>query len=242
MKIAAAQTKPAKADIEANIIQHKKFIAEAIAYNSDLILFPELSITGYEPEFAKQLATTSDDLRFNEFQKLSDSHRISIAIGMPIKNDSGIFIGMVIFQPEQARTMYSKRYLHPDEEPFFINGNEQVFLNLNNHIIAPAICYELSVSDHAKNAHNNGSDIYVVSVAKTEGGMQQAAKILSNTAAAYSMIVVLSNCIGYCDNFLSGGKSSVWNKKGQLVGQLNDLEEGLLVFDTETGEVTKSIL
>jgi hypothetical protein len=48
------------------------------------------------------------------------------------------------------------------------------------------------------------------------------------------MPVLMSNCIGFCDNFQSAGKSSVWTRQGNLAGQLDDTQEGILIFDTET--------
>ena len=171
MKIALAQTRPVKGDIEYNSAKHKKFIDLALSYKADLILFPELSITGYEPESAKELATIADDIRFDKFQIISDEKSIIICIGVPLKTDNGIFISMLIFQPGQAKKIYSKRYLHADEEPYFIRGQQQIFLEKNHHIIVPAICYELSIPEHAKHAYDNNADIYLVSVAKTEEGM-----------------------------------------------------------------------
>lgn len=237
MKIAVAQTKPFKGNIEANIASHLQLIEFATIYKVDLIIFPELSITGYEPGLANSVVITIDDNRFNDFQKISDEKNITIGIGAPLKGDNGIFISMIIFEPGQPIKIYSKTYLHADEEPFFINGQQQIFLKKDNHIIAPAICYELSVPEHAEQAHENSADIYLVSVAKTDEGMGKAIQTLSNTAANYSMTVLLSNCVGYCDNFLSAGRSSIWNKKGDLIGQLNDADEGLLIFDTKTEQV-----
>ena len=49
MKISVAQTKPVKGNIESNIDHHKKIIDLAVSYETDIIVFPELSITGYEP-------------------------------------------------------------------------------------------------------------------------------------------------------------------------------------------------
>jgi predicted amidohydrolase len=237
MRIALAQTKPVKGHVESNIAGHKKFIALALLYRADLILFPELSITGYEPSLAKELAITANDIRFDDFQKISDTKNISICIGAPLKGNNGTLISTIFFQPEQYPKVYSKRYLHADEESYFINGQEQVFLNKGNHIIAPAICYELSVPQHAKDAHTWGADIYLVSVAKTAQGMSRAIETLSNTSVDYSMTVLLSNCVGNCDNFLSAGRSSVWTRKGKLIAQLDEINEGLLVFDTKTEEV-----
>ena len=119
MKISIAQTRPVKGDIAANIQAHKNLIGLALLHRSEMIIFPELSITGYEPELAKELATTKDDKRFDEFQQISDLNKIIIGIGVPTKNSDGINISMVVFQPHQSRQTYSKMYLHADEEPFF---------------------------------------------------------------------------------------------------------------------------
>ena len=49
----------------------------------------------------------------------------------------------------------------------------------------------------------------------------------------------MSNCVGFCDNFSSLGKSSIWTKEGKLAVQLDDKTEGILIFNTETEEVTE---
>lgn len=51
------------------------------------------------------------------------------------------------------------------------------------------------------------------------------------------MPVLMSNCVGFCDNFLSVSKSPIWTKDGNLFGQLDDKSEALLIFDTEKEEV-----
>lgn len=59
MKICVAQTRPVKGNIEQNIISHKELLSIAIEHNAAMIIFPELSITGYEPNLAAGLATQS---------------------------------------------------------------------------------------------------------------------------------------------------------------------------------------
>jgi predicted amidohydrolase len=98
MKIAAAQTRSIKGDIQANIENHKKLIDLALSNGADTIIFPELSLTGYEPTLAKELATTQDDGRLNEFQTISNTNYIIIGVGFPLKNNFCLTISMVIFQ------------------------------------------------------------------------------------------------------------------------------------------------
>jgi len=237
MKISVAQTKPLKGNIPANIEAHKKLIDLAISNGAGMIIFPELSITGYEPELANDLATSQEDSRFNDFQEISNSNQIIIGIGMPIKTATAPEIGLIIFQPHQPRLTYAKQHLHADELPFFVQGTQQVYLTAGGSKIALAICYELSVPEHAANVHSNKADIYLVSVAKTVSGVEKAIQTLSETAGKYAMTVIMANCIGLCDGVICGGRSSSWNTSGQLSGQLDDENEGILMLDTETGEV-----
>ena len=237
MKICVAQTRPVKGDIKANIEHHKKLIDLAISNGADTIIFPELSITGYEPLLAKELATTPGDNRFDDFQRISNTRQVTIGVGVPAKNIAGICISMILFQPHQSRQTYSKKYLHSDEEPFFVSGENSISLSGNQANIALAICYEISIPEHSENAYKNGAGIYIASVAKTKNGVEKAIDTLSHIARKYSMTVLMSNSVGYCDNFYSAGNTSAWNIQGELLGQLNDTDAGILIIDTETMEL-----
>jgi predicted amidohydrolase len=242
MKIAVAQTSPIKGDISANINTHKKLIDLAIFYKADTIFFPELSLTGYEPLLAKELALNQDDKEFDDFQEISNKYKCTIGLGMPTKTKLGIRISMIIFQPDKPRHTYSKQQLHTDEFAYFVNGEKQIILTVGNKKIAPAICYESLQIDHSTNANILGAEIYVASVANSQNGIDEAMIHYPMIAKKFSMPVLMSNFVGYCDNLQCVGKSSVWTKKGYLAGQLDDKFEGLLIFDTESEEVIKQIL
>jgi len=227
MKISVAQTRPVKADIETNIDNHKRLIDLAVSNGADIIIFPELSLTGYEPRLSKELATNLNDSRFDGFQNISDTGQITIGVGIPLKNNGGICISMILFRPHNPRQTYFKKYLHADEEEFFISGqNSSVLINKKPNI-ALAICYELSVPEHSENAFKSGAEIYIASVAKTVDGVEKAVKSLAGIANKYSMTVLMSNCIGQCDGDECAGKTSIWNDKGILTGQLNEKNEGI---------------
>ena len=242
MKICVVQTRPIKGDIQSNIDNHKKLIDLAVSNRADTIIFPELSLTGYEPELSKELATNQDDTRFDDFQKISNIKQITIGVGVPTKNNTGICISMILFQPHKARQTYSKKYLHPDEEEFFISGQSFTGLKINKTNIALAICYELSVSEHSEKAFRSGAEIYIASVAKFVNGVDKAIKRLADIANKYSMTVLMSNCVGQSDGQECAGKTSIWNNKGLLVGQLNDTDEGIIIFDTDTQELIEKTI
>jgi predicted amidohydrolase len=234
MKLCVAQTRPVKGDIPANLERHIALIE--LARGADVILFPELSLTGYEPTLAKELAIEPDDSRLDDFQAISDSSAVTLGVGAPTRSTSGPCITMFLFQPRKPRLTYSKRYLHPDEEPFFVAGQQIMTLNVNRAVIAPAICYELSVREHSENAARSGASIYMASVAKTVKGLDAAIPALTGIARQYSMTVLMANSVGECDGCECAGKTSAWNNKALLVGQLNDRDEGVLTIHTDTEE------
>jgi predicted amidohydrolase len=242
MRISVAQIRPKKGNILENIEKHKKMISTAISYKVDAIFFSELSTTGYEPNLAKDLATNQNDIRFDDFQSISDKNNIIIGIGVPTKSKSGILISMIVFQPNKPRQTYSKQKLHSDEFPYFICGNEQTIFTIDNVKVAPAICYESLLIEHADNASKMGAEVYIASVAKSQNGINKASSHFPHIASKYSMTVLMANCVGHCDNFESVGKSSVWSNKGMLVGELDDTNEGIIVFDTITQELLNKVL
>lgn len=242
MKICIAQTKSLKGEIHKNIQNHFRIIKNAIELEADVVIFPELSITNYEPDLANKLATHVENSIFDVFQKLSNQNEIAIGIGMPTRTMEGINISMLIFQPNEKRKVYAKQMLHSDELPYFVNGNHQVFLNIKNTKIAIGICYETLQRQHFLNAKQNGADVYIASVAKSQGGIEKAFAHFPKIAKEFKTPVLMSNCIGDCDNFLSVGQSAIWNENGTLIGQLDNKNEGILIYNMNLDMVKTSQL
>lgn len=213
----------------------------AASLGADSIFFPELSLTGYEPTLAKALAISQNDKRLMAFQKISDSNNIVIGVGAPTRHRDGICISMIIFEPDLPRQVYSKQYLHKDEEVYFVAGKQSPLLQLGDHKIAIAICYEISVPAHCKHAFEKTATIYLVSAAKYRDGIEKATERLSQISDQYSMTVLMANCIGLADGKECAGTSSIWSDRGILLAQMDDSQEGLLLLDTQT-EITTVIL
>ncbi len=232
MKICIAQTKSHKGDIQKNILNHLKMIKWAIEYNSDLIVFPELSITGYEPKLAKEFAKNIDDQIFNPFQKLSNENNITIGIGVPTLSAKGIKISMLLFKPNLKRIIYSKQILHKDESPYFVCGHQQIFLEIKKEKIAFGICYETLQRNHFEKAIENKANIYIASVAKSGSSLKKAYSYFPNISAEFNTPILMANSVGKCDNFMSVGQSSIWNKQGTLVNKLDYKNQGILIYDT----------
>lgn len=96
-------------NIEANIERHKEFIASALSERVDAIIFPELSLTGYERTLANELACDPDERRLKDFQQIVDDNNVVVGVGVPTRHGSGNCISTIFFRPHESKQIYSKR-------------------------------------------------------------------------------------------------------------------------------------
>ena len=131
---------------------------------------------------------------------------------------------------------YSKQRLHADELSWFSSGDEQLVIDAGGHRLAPAICFESLQREHAAAVADLGADTYLASVAKPHRSVVVAHQHYPAIAKRHSMIVLMANCVGPCDDFVAAGRSAAWTERGQLAAELSDRDEGMVLIDTTTGE------
>lgn len=232
MKIAAAQIKPIDKNIEANIQNHLGMIELAAQQKFELILFPEMSLTGYEREKANDLSFTENDTRLSVLIEKSKQYQMYIVVGAPIKINAVLFIGSFIFSPSGITKIYTKQFLHDGEELYFKAGNSlNPLIEWNDDKISFAICADISNPIHAENASNADTTLYLASIFYTPNGIDKAYTQLSDYAKKHAMNILMANYIGSSYSMVAAGKSACWNKKGELISQLNSEEENLLIVE-----------
>lgn len=240
MKILLAQTQTFAGSVDINLQLHIACCKQAAKLGADLIVFPELSITNYEPGLAKQLAFTITDKRLLPLQELSNTDNLIIAVGLPLFTAAGVAIATVFFKPNTLPFVYYKTYLHADELPFFVSVANATVTPLPD--IAFAICYELSVPQHAAAVALQQRQLYIASVAKTSKGVIEATARLAALAKQNNCPVLFVNAVGPADNFINDGHSFIMNEKGELQCQLNSNIPALLLFDTVTNTCSTHLL
>jgi predicted amidohydrolase len=242
MILASAQTKPKRGDIGENLIDHSRLIKLASDKGADLIVFPEMSITGYERENADMLAFSENDSRLDKLKKLSIDNKIIIIAGAPIKINSNLYIGAFILRPDNSVLIYTKQFLHSGEEEYYKSSFDyNPIIELNNEWISLAICADIDNPLHPENANKAESTIYISSIFFSPNGIPEAHKSLSSYAKKYTMNVLMSNYSGESWGQASGGRSAFWTKNGRLIAEMNDSSRGLLIVeknkDIWTGQV-----
>ncbi|KAF2517239.1 carbon-nitrogen hydrolase family protein [Flavobacterium foetidum] len=243
MILAAAQTKPKRGDISANLLNHYHLIELAAQNDVNLIVFPELSITGYEREHAEALVFTEDDYRIDHLKELAVRNNIVIVVGAPVVIDSKMYIGEFIIAPDDSVSIYTKQFLHEGEDEFFQSSFDyDPMITIEDQNISFAICADIYHSEHPEKASNRDTDIYIASIFFSPNGIPSAYKNLQNYAEKHKINVLMSNFSGESWGSPSAGQSAFWNNKGELIGQMNDSDSGLLLVEKVNDTWTTKVI
>ncbi|MET0946301.1 MAG: carbon-nitrogen hydrolase family protein [Flavobacterium sp.] len=243
MILAAAQTKPTRGNIEANLLDHYRLIELAVQNGAQLIAFPEMSITGYEREYAQKLAFQKNDSRLDHLKKLASENNIIIVAGAPIQIDAEMFIGEFVIAPDNLVSIYTKQFLHEGEDEFFQSSFDyNPMITIKDQKISFAICADIDNPLHPENACKRASDIYIASIFFTPNGIPNAYRNLQSYAENHKMNVLMSNFSGESWGYPSAGQSAFWNNKGELVGQMNDSDSGLLLVENKNDNWATQII
>jgi predicted amidohydrolase len=242
LTIAAAQSSSLKGDVAENMRRHGRFVAVAKERGADVILFPELSLTGYEPTIAADHAVALDDGLLRPLREQADRSDVVILAGCPIRSTfDKPYIGLLIFRPGQPVAAYRKRFVHSSEEPYFVASNDTVVFSARDTAIGVAICADISNPVHAADAAAHGARLYLASVAKTPEDMAKAEANLASYARKHQMAAVMANYASPSGGFATGGRSAVWDETGRLVAQAEPQGESIVLAtrsdDGWTGEV-----
>ena len=217
--LAAAQTESRRGDITANVETHIRHIKAVAKHKAQLIVFPELSLTGYEPDLAETHSLTPTDPRLTGLQTQADKHDITILAGAPYRTDKGIHISAFIYTPNKQPRIYTKHHLHPGEEKHFTPGNQNQTIKLFGETITPAICADIVHPEHAVMAVENGASVYAAGVMITPKGYENDASYLKRYSVEHRLLVLLSNYASATGGYPSAGRSAAWDTKGNLLAE-----------------------
>jgi predicted amidohydrolase len=226
--IVAAQTMSAKGDVEANARRHADCVRVAVEYGADLIVFPELSLTGYEPELAAGLTLAPDDGRLGGLRELARRHGITVIAGAPsASHGKKPHLAALILMPA-ATLVYAKQHLHP--------GEEACVVDVKGVRVGVAICADTGKASHPREAAASGAAVYVAGVLIPESGYAADAALLSRHASTHRMAVAMANHSAPTGAWTPAGKSAIWDEHGDIVTRADGTEEALVIAEqTSTG-------
>jgi len=213
--LAAAQSVSLAGDLAANLRTHLNFIAAAADAGVELLLFPELSLTGYEPTLAAALTLEGTDARLRPCRVAG----LTAVVGAPIQGLTGLQIGALILGADGSCRVHTKEYLHPGEVPPFVPGHGGDLLEVRGLKAALAICADSNHEAHADGAHARGADLYLASAVIGPTGYPADSARLAGHARRLGMLVLLANHGAPTGGYACVGRSAFWQADGGcLVG------------------------
>ncbi len=239
MRLALAQINTVVGDLDGNRERIVQRLHEARQAGADLVLFPELAVTGYppedllfRPEFLRQARRSLDQIA-------SDATDIAALVGFPwLERD--LFNACAVCADGEVKAIYPKRFLPNygvfDEVRYFQPGRDLLLLRIGEALVGPTVCEDiwqpgppatdLALAGAHVIANISASPFHV-------GKGLEREDMLITRARDNTCWVVLVNAVGGQDELIFDGHSVVIDEEGHVVARAPSFEEALLVVDID---------
>lgn len=235
-RIAAAQVPSLRGEIERNIETHVAAVKTAAAMGVSVLVFPELSLTGYEPELAATQALAVEDTRLSPLGELAQRHRIHLVVGAPLANGGGKpGLGAILFGPDGTRQTYAKMHLGGTEPNDFAPGDKPLMFQSHGQKIGLSICADSSSPSHPETYASLGATVYAAGVFLNAEWYASDAPRLAGYASRHRLLVVMANHAASVGTYTSVGRSAAWAPDGELLAQAAGDEDVLVIATYERG-------
>ncbi len=237
-RIALAQINTTVGDLEGNTQKIIEDIKRAREQNADLVIFPELTITGYPP---RDLLLKEDFIRKN-LEKLEEivheTGDISAVVGFVDSREKDIYNSGALIQDREIIGIQHKVNLSCDvfdEKRYFKSGKEGLVFDLDSLRIGIGICEDIQVENLTKRQAEKADLIVNISALPFYAGKTRIRReLISGIARKNNIPIVYLNLIGAQDDLVFDGGSYVFNEDGRLVSGCKRFEEDFLI--TELGK------
>lgn len=220
LKLAAAQSASVPGDVLANLDRHLSFAKAAAHEAVSFLLFPELSLTGYELHRLNDCIVSPNDLSLMPIRDFSRRAGMTIVLGAPVAPEIGgkPAIGAICCHPDGTTTTYRKRFLHEGEEAFASPGTVNVHrLEMKGQQLALAICADTVNPEHPRWAREAGATIYAAGVLWSSSGYAADAALIQEYSATHGLAALVANHAIPTGGYASAGQSAFWKPGGQLL-------------------------
>ena len=258
MRIAAAQSNPRLGDLHYNLQQHTLQAEAAAEQGASLVLFPELSLTGYAlRDLVFEVALCVDDPFLDPLYKASK--RIDICFGMVERTELGLFYNSQLYLSRGRLLHVHRKVFLPtyglfEERRFFAAGKAMRAFDSPQGRLGMLICNDWW---HAGGplvlAHDGAALLLAPASSPIRGfvspgssgdtGAASDAPLGENSRIWYTLLafhakaqalpILFCNRVGFDDGIGFWGGSSLWGPDGRPVALLGEPELGLLVADLD---------
>src|SRR5579871_2067058 len=239
MRLALAQMNSVVGDLDGNRAAILARLTAARDAGADLVLFPELAVTGYPPEdlllrpaFVRAAQRIVDDLA-------GSATGITALVGAP-HLDSDLYNACYVLADGKVRAVYRKRFLPNygvfDENRYFASGDDLLLLRFGEVVVGPTICEDIwQPGPPATDLALAGAQL-IVNLSSSPfhvGKDREREEMLRVRARDNSCFIAYCNMVGGQDELIFDGTSIVLDDEGEVVARAASFEEQLLVVDLD---------
>ena len=261
-RIAMAQMNPTVGDLTGNTSRITAWLRDAKKANADLVVFPELAITGYPPEdLLLKSQFVADNLRaLNEIAQAcrglvavvgyvgqedsSDSHpsrRSIVSAGRhTLYNSAALIADRKLV--DSYRKWHLPNYGVFDESRYFHPGRRLPLFHVNGTTIGVSICEDIWLPEGPTRVQAAAGAEVIVNINASPfhiGKGRSREQMLATRARENGVIVTYTNMVGGQDELVFDGNSLILDPSGNVIARGHAFREELLVADLNVEAVSR---
>jgi len=243
IRLALAQINTVVGDLDGNRDRILRRLAEAREEGAQLVLFPELAITGYPPEDLLHRPSFIRAAERTLHEVAAETHGLVALVGVP-HFDGDLFNACAVCADGGVQALYRKRFLPNygvfDEDRYFAPGRDLIVVDVAGALIGPTVCEDiwqpgppatdLALAGAQLIANISASPFHV-------GKEREREQMLVTRARDNASYLAFCNAVGGQDELVFDGHSVVLDDEGTVLARAPGFEETLLIVDVDPGEV-----
>ncbi|MGB9767036.1 MAG: NAD+ synthase [Sulfurihydrogenibium sp.] len=243
IRVALGQINTVLGDFDYNLNKILDYTKEAEKLEADIIVFPELALTGYPPE---DLVLKQSFIEKNTeyIKRLSQNvGNIVVIVGF-IDKQEDIYNAAAIIHKGEIKGIYHKQYLPNygvfDEKRYFQEGKKLTILQIENYKFGISICEDIWYPENPINTYSiEGCEIIFNLNASpySEGKPRKREELLKVRSRDNLVSIVYVNLVGGQDELVFDGNSLILNPDGEILAKGKPFEEDLIVADIDLEEI-----
>lgn len=241
MRIALAQIDPIVGDLSGNATRVIDQIERARRAGAAIVVFPELTVTGYPPEDLLLKAHFLRDAHAAIERIAATTEGITAIVGFPERGNDAVYNAVAVLANGVIQATVRKTHLPNygvfDEYRYFGEGDSASMIDVDGVLVAVTICEDLWIPDGPAAASGAAGATVVVNACASpyhRGKGRQRESMLAQRARDHVAIVALCNQVGGQDELVFDGHSVVLDHEGHPIGRAAQFAEDLLVCDVDT--------
>lgn len=213
----------------------------------DIIVFPELALTGYPPEdllFRNDFFSQVEHALKNIQKITQECH---VIVGHPVQDDKKLYNAASIICHQKSVALYYKQHLPNygvfDEQRYFTSGKPNpCLITINNQQVGLCICEDIWLPGPADDLIQNGAQtIICINASPFDEGKYALRETLLKSYAQQGVTIIYVNQVGGQDELVFDGQSLVMDKQGKIRARSPAFEEHLLQVKIDTQNIQATI-